>query len=412
VLTQVPMLAAIDGLNGAHTLYESHMHNSERMTLAFIKSAVASGAHAANHAQVLKLIGDAERVRGIRFRDKLSGHEYELSGRIVVNAAGPFLPGINAQIDSLKLFKETTGFSKGVHLIVGQLEKKYALALSSGKKTEGLVTRGGRHIFMIPWRGRTLIGTTNVPFEEDLDDVRVTRQDIAEFLQDINAIVPGISLAEQDVHYAFAGLYPLISDEIKTDTYQGTGEYQVVDHGEQGGPDGIVSVMGAKYTTARAIAEQAVDLIGRKIALPDPACRTASVPLLEGRIDNLQQFVADKQHHYRELLSPQTVYDLIVSHGSEVDRVVDYCAGHPGYLEKLSQERETLTGEVAYAVEHEMARTLDDVIFARTGLGTIGHPGAEIINKVAEIIGPLLNWNEQRIEAEVEVVERRYQWDD
>jgi glycerol-3-phosphate dehydrogenase len=265
---------------------------------------------------------------------------------------------------------------------------------------------------MIPWRGRTLIGTTNVPFEDDLDNVRVTRKDIVEFLQDINAIVPGISLVEQDVHYAFAGLYPLISDEIKTDTYQGTGEYQVVDHGEQGGPDGIVSVMGAKYTTARAIAEQAVDLIGRKIAVPDPPCRTASVPLLEGRIDNLNQFVSEKQHTYREILPPQTVYDLIVSHGSEIDRVVDYCLGHPGYLEKLSKERETLVGEVAYAVEHEMARTLDDVIFARTGLGTIGDPGAEVLNKVVAIIGPLLGWDDQKIEAEVEAVMRRYRWDD
>ncbi len=412
VLAQVPMLAAIDGLNGAHTLFESHMYNSERMTLAFIKSAAANGAQTANHVEVQGFIGDNEQVHGIHCRDKFSEHEFEIKGKIVVNAAGPFLPGINSQIDSLKLFKETTGFSKGVHIVVRQLEKKYALALSSGKKTEGLVTRGGRHIFMIPWRGRTLIGTTNVPFEDDLDNVRVTHQDIVEFLQDINAIVPGISLAEEDVHYAFAGLYPLISDEIKTDTYQGTGEYQVVDHSEQGGPDGIVSVMGAKYTTARAIAEQAIDLIGRKIALPDPLCRTASVQLLEGRIDNLEQFVADKQQRYEDLLPPQTVYDLIVSHGSEIDKVIDYCMCPPGYLEKLSKERETLTGEIAYAVEHEMARTLDDVIFARTGLGTIGHPGAEVVNKVIDIIGPLLDWDEQRIEAEVKAVERRYQWED
>lgn len=411
-LAQVPMLAAIDGINGAHSLFESHMHNSERMTLAFIKSAADNGAQAVNHVEVQQLIGDAAQVRGIQCVDALSGQEFEVCGKIVVNAAGPFLPGINSQIDSLKLFKETTGFSKGVHIVVRQLEKKYALALSSGKKTEGLVTRGGRHIFMIPWRGRTLIGTTNVPFGDDLDHVRVTRQDIVDFLQDINAIAPGISLVEDDVHYAFAGLYPLISDEIKSDTYQGTGEYQVVDHSEQGGPDGIVSVMGAKYTTARAIAEQAVDLIGRKIELPDPACRTASVPLLEGRIDNLERFVADTQRRYRHILAPQTVCDLIVSHGSEVDRVVDYCKGRPGYLEKLSEERETLAGEVAYAVEHEMARTLDDVIFARTGLGTIGHPGAEVVNKVVDIIGPLLDWDEQRIEVEIEAVERRYRWDD
>lgn len=412
VLEQVPMLAAIDGLNGAHTLYESHMHNSERMTLAFIKSAVHNGSQAVNHAEVQRLISADERITGVHCRDALSGEEFAISAKLVVNAAGPFIPGINSQIDSLKLFKETTGFSKGVHIVVRQLEEKYALALSSGKKTEGLVTRGGRHIFMIPWRGRTLIGTTNVPFEDELDKVRVTHKDIIDFLQDINAIVPGLSLGEKDVHYAFAGLYPLISDEIKTDTYQGTGEYQVVDHSERGGPAGIISVMGAKYTTARAIAEQAVDLIGRKIAVPDPRCRTASVPLFEGRIESLERFIADKQLHYSDILAPQTVHDLIVSHGSEIDKVVDYCQDTPGYLEKLSHTRETLAGEVAYAVEHEMACTLDDVVFARTGLGTIGHPGVEVMNKVVDIIRPLLEWDEQRIEQEIRAVERRYQWDD
>lgn len=412
VLEQVPILSAIDGLSGAHTLFECHMHNSERMTLAFIKSAVENGAEAANHVEVRRLIDTEERITGIHCLDTLSDQEFQIRARLVVNAAGPFLPSINSQIDSLTLFKETTGFSKGVHIVVRQLEPNFALALSSGKKTEGLVTRGGRHIFMIPWRDRTLIGTTNVPFDDDLDRVRVTRKDIIDFLQDINAIVPGISLREEDVHYAFAGLYPLISDEIKTDTYQGTGEYQVVDHSEQGGPAGIVSVMGAKYTTARAIAEQAMDLIGKKIAVPDPRCRTASVPLFEGRIDNLEQFIRDKQHQFRELLEPRTVRDLIISHGSEIDKVVDYCQAVPGYLEKLSEERETLAGEVAYAVEHEMACTLDDVVIARTGLGTIGHPGTAVLEKAITIIGPLLEWDEQRIEEELEMVERRYQWGD
>jgi len=410
VLEQVPMLKAIGGLSGAHTLFESHMHNSERMTLAFIKSAVHNGSQAANHVAVQRLISTDERITGVHCRDTLSGEEFQIEAKMVVNAAGPFLPGINSQIESLRLFKNTTGFSKGVHIVVRQLEEKYALALSSGKKTEGLVTRGGRHIFMIPWRGRTLIGTTNVPFADKLDEIRVTDKDIDDFLQDINAIVPGLSLENGDVHYAFAGLYPLISDEIKTDTYQGTGEYQVVDHSEQGGPEGIVSVMGAKYTTARAIAEQAVDLIGRKMSMPDPRCRTASVPLFEGRIDNLEQFIAKKQQHYREILPAQTVHDLIVSHGSEVDKVIDYCRNQAGYLEKLSEERETLVGEVAYAVEHEMACTLDDVVFARTGLGTIGHPGTEVLNRVVKVIGPLLAWDEPRCRDEIEAVERRYQW--
>jgi glycerol-3-phosphate dehydrogenase len=411
-LQAVPMLEAIDGLNGAHTLFEIHMNNSERMTLAFIKSAVQNGAVAANHVEVVRFTSDSGRITGVRCRDGLNAGEFDIAARLAVNAAGPFLPGINAQVEGLNLDKKTTGFSKGVHLVTRQLEKNFALALSSGKKTEGLVTRGGRHIFMIPWRGRTLIGTTNVPFNEDLDKVRVSRTDIVDFLQDINAIVPGIALTEQDVHYAFAGLYPLISDEVKADTYQGTGEYQVVDHGERDGVDGIVSVLGAKYTTARAIAEQAVDIVAARLDNSARSCRTATEPLVEGRIADLKGFIAEKQQYYQDILEPASVRDLIVSHGSEIDWVVSYLKSRPGYLEKLSDQRETLAGEVAYAVEHEMACTLDDVVFARTGLGTIGHPGADVLLRVCEIIGPLLGWDKKRYDQEIAVVERRYHWAD
>ena len=411
-LQAAPMLEAIDGLSGAHTLFESHMNNSERMTLAFIKSAVENGAVAANHVEVVRFTSASGHITGVRCRDGLTGGEFDIAARIVVNAAGPFLPGINAQVEGLNLEKKTTGFSKGVHLVTRQLESEFALALSSGKKTEGLVTRGGRHIFMIPWRGRTLIGTTNVPFNEDLDKVRVTHTDIVDFLQDINAIVPGIGLTEQDVHYAFAGLYPLISDEVKADTYQGTGEYQVVDHGERDGVDGIVSVLGAKYTTARAIAEQAMDIVAARLDISDRGCRTATEPLVEGRIADLKGFIAEKQQHYEDILDPTTVHDLIVSHGSEIDRVVSYLKSRPGYLEKLSDTRETVAGEAAYAVEHEMASTLDDVVFARTGLGTIGHPGTDVLLRVCGIIGPLLGWEEERYHQEIAVVERRYDWAD
>jgi len=411
VLKVVPMLNRIDGLNGAHTLFESHMHNSERMTLAFIKSALRNGGVAANHTEATALLTDGGRIVGVSCVDRLSGLSFAVKAKIVINAAGPFLPGINAQIESLRLFKDTTGFSKGVHIVVSQLEENYALALSSGKKTEGLVTRGGRHIFMIPWRSRTLIGTTNVPMNDDLDKLHVTRKDIDDFLQDINAIVPGIDIKASDVHYAFSGLYPLISDEIKSDTYQGTGEYQVVDHAAQNGPEGIVSVMGAKYTTAREIAEQGLDLVMKKLG-SDRKCRTASEPLCEGKIGNLSRFIVEKQSQYRELLSAETVHDLIVSHGSEVDTVIDYCRQRDGFLEKITADRETLLGEVAYAVDHEMARTLDDVVFARTGLGTIGHPGADAIAKVCDVIGPMLGWSKEQLSREIEVVERRYQWQD
>lgn len=409
-LALVPLLKNINGINGAHSLFESHMNNSERMTLAFIKTASNNGALVANHAEVVNILQEGRRVTGLICRDRLTGTEFTVRGRVIANAAGPFLPGLNSLIPGLNLHKNTTGFSKGVHLVTRQIERKYALALSSSKKTEGLITRGGRHIFIIPWRNHSLIGTTNVPFTDDLDSIRVTRKDVVDFLEDINAILPGVNLDETDVKYAFVGLYPLISDEIKTDTYQGTGEYQVVDHKVHDNFDGIISVLGAKYTTARAVAEQAVDVIIEKLDLAPRRCMTATAPLFEGKICDLPGFIAEKQVQYAELFDAETVHNLIVAHGSEIDAVVAYLQSGKNYLEKLSLERETLVGEVAYAVEQEMACSLDDVVFARTGLGTIGHPGDVVLGRVAAIMGELLGWTAEERHQEIAKVNRRYQY--
>jgi glycerol-3-phosphate dehydrogenase len=407
---KVPLLKNISGINGSHTLYESHIHNSERMTLAFIKSAVKNGASVANHSTVIDFRKNGRHVTGVLVKDNLSHKEYEVSAKIVVNASGPFLPSLNSKLDGLDLHRNTTGFSKGVHLVTRQINGSHALALSSTKKTEGLVTRGGRHIFIIPWRGQSLIGTTNVPYEGKPDDITVTDTDIVDFLQDINAMLPGVSLIKSDVQYAFAGLYPLTSEEIHTDTYQGTGEYQVVDHGQKNNIEGIISVLGAKYTTARAISEQAVDIIAQKLSISLQKCQTADTPLFEGNIDNILDFFYKKTERYKDLFDRETIRHLVVSHGSNIDTVINYMQSTKGYCKKLSPHRYTLVGEIAYAVEFEMARRLDDVVFARTGLGTIGHPGSDVIEKVADLMANLLGWSEEQRYQETEQIEMRYRY--
>ena len=172
-VAMVPLLAAIKGMSGVHSLFESHMHNSERMTLAFLKTAAANGAEVANHVRVIRFVREEDRIVGVLCRDELSKTEFEVRAAIVANAAGPYITQLNQSMQDLRLKKETTGFSKGVHIVTKQICKDFALAISSNKKTDGLVTRGGRHFFVIPRRDRSLIGTTNVPYEGDLDNLGV-----------------------------------------------------------------------------------------------------------------------------------------------------------------------------------------------------------------------------------------------
>ncbi len=410
LLGHVPLLKNFEGLTGAQVLYESQMFNSERMTLAFIKTAVSNGAQVANYVSVQDFMNRGRRVSGVLCRDVLTGHDFEINGKIVVNAAGPFLPGLNRKIEELKLVRQNTGFSKGVHLVTRQIEDHFALAVSSGKKTEGLVSRGGRHFFVIPWRQRSLIGTTNVPFTGDLNEVKVTAKDINDFIRDINDTFAGLNLEKSDIYFAFTGLYPLVSDEIKPETYQGTGDYQLVDHAVKDNVDGIVSVLGAKYTTARVLAERAIDLLIVKLGLPKKKCVTSTEPLFEGRIPDMENFLAKKKKEYRDIMAPSEVECLVKSHGSEIDAVVRHLQGQRSFLEKICPERETFVGEIDYAVRKEMAYTLTDIIFRRTGLGTIGHPGEKSLCRSAEIMGNVLGWSQKKINDEIALVNKEYSY--
>lgn len=384
------------------------MYNAERMTLAFIKTAAANGARAANHARVEKLLVDdtGKRVWGAEVQDLLSGTRHRIQADLVINAAGPYVQQINDSIPQLRLEHSLTGFSKGVHLVTRQLHPAYALALSSAKKTDGLVSRGGRHFFIIPWRGRSLIGTTNVPFKGSLDAVQVTEEDIADFLKDINGAFPALQLGRHDLRYAFTGLYPLVAREIKSDTYQGTGAYQVIDHARNG-VDGMMTVLGAKFTTARRLAEKGVDMAMAKLGRVDPGCTTARIPLKEGAIASYQHFLADCEERYGSILPKACIHALVRNHGAETHALVDE-GKRRGRLHQLTPERETLQIEIDWAIEHEMALTLDDLVFCRTGLITIGHPGETVLRACAERMGAQLGWDEVEIQRQIAQVQQRF----
>ncbi|HHD62927.1 MAG TPA: hypothetical protein ENK96_00885 [Desulfobulbaceae bacterium] len=300
-----------------------------------------------------------------------------------------------------------TGFSRGVHLVTRQLEPNYAMALTTRKKTEGFITRGGRHFFILPWRGCSLIGTTNVPLTGKLDDIRVTKKDVEDFLLDINEALPSVRLTPTDVRYAFTGIYPIIAREIKPDTYQGTGEFQIVDHGRKDGIDGIVTALGAKFTTARNVARQAVDLVADKLGGNIADGRTVETQLLEGRIDDIAGFTADCLEHYSSLLPESSILHLMRNYGSMTEELIGL-GKKQNMLAKICPDRETLEIEIDYGVRHEMAVTLEDIIFRRTGLGTIGYPGDEAVARCAALMAEVLGWDEPEKKRQIVMVQRRY----
>jgi glycerol-3-phosphate dehydrogenase len=408
VISRYPLLKALPGLTGAWVIHEAHMHSSERMTLAFLETAVRHGATIANYVEVTGFLRAGARVAGVEAVDRERGRRLEIAARVVANAAGPWIGALNGRLGAAHLERDIRGFSKGVHLVTRPLLGDAAVGLPTRHRAQAVIQRGGRHIFVIPWRGRSLIGTTNVPFTGTPDEVAVTRADIDGFLDDINRALPGAELTAADVRHAFAGLYPLTEEEIKPDVYQGTGFYQLVDHAARGEAEGFVSVLGAKYTTARRLAERAIDLVIRKLGRRPVPCATYETPLAGGDIDDLAAFrraVADRHGQHASAV----VLDHLVAHyGREAETLLSDPA--PGALNRLSPDLPIVEAEIRHAATDEMALHLDDIVFRRTGLGTLGHPGEAALARAAAIAGEVLGWDAARQRAEIHRTARYYEY--
>ncbi len=395
-------------LTGGVLFHEYQMHNSERMTLSFIRSADREGCHVINYVQARDLLRDGDSVRGVTAADMLSGDTFEIRARAVANVSGPWAFEVLRSLGKKDLSLSDFGLSKGVHLVTRPLTQGRAIALATAHRSESLLTRGGRHFFIIPWRGRSLIGTTNVPHEGKPGDLKVTHRDIGDFLEEINQAYPAASLKRDDVDFFFGGMYPLIDKEIRSEVYQGTGRFRIYDHEVKDGIKGLVTGIAGKYTTARRMAVGIVDRVFRKLGRTPPPTITDSTPVLGGEMPSFQTYLDDELKRIPDGRSEAAITELIFNHGTRYREVLGMAEGNPELGICLSDTAPTIGAEVVHAMREEMAVKLSDVIFRRTGLGTIGYPGDSAVSRVAEIVAGELGWDEERITEEIREVKGRY----
>ncbi|RPI95582.1 MAG: glycerol-3-phosphate dehydrogenase/oxidase, partial [Spirochaetales bacterium] len=229
-----------EGLTGASIYYDCKSIFPERLTLAFIKSAVAYGASVSNYCAVEGFISDGRKnIKGVNVRDLLNEKKYSVRGDVTINCAGPWADFVLGMADSGSNAASLRR-SEGIHIIT-------AKKLVSGEYTVGAVTPSGR-FFLSPWRGHILIGTTDKPYNGDPDRYRVTRAGIMELIGEVNDAFGEGSLDYSDVKHAYGGLRPLVEDQTE-ETYGSSRKYEIYDNGKDG-IDGLVTVEGGKYTTS------------------------------------------------------------------------------------------------------------------------------------------------------------------
>ena len=389
-LSMQPRLREED-LTGASVFYDCMSIFPERLTLAFIKSAVAFGAHVANYARTDGFLFDEDsNVAGVAVTDVLHDTKHEVRGDITINCGGPWAD-IILGLAKPEGANETLRRSEGIHIITKKKTDESCVV--------GAMSEKGRHFFLIPWRGHTLIGTTDKEFVGSPDEYRVTKQSIVELIDEVNSTLGDGFIKFEDVLFTYGGLRPLVEDQTEG-TYESSRKYEIYDNAAED-LDGLVTVEGGKYTTSRNLAENVMELVWKKTSKPIGKTISDRRYLKGCEIRDMDAFRASLHQKHPDFGSDTLDY-LGSNYGAECEKVLAIARKNKKFAEPVSGNGEILA-EVVFAIREEMALRLSDILFRRTGIATLGNPGMDILEKVAKIAAKELKWSKKRMREEIKL---------
>ncbi len=381
-------------LTGGSVYYDSQSIFPERLTLAFIKSAIKYGAEVTNYTDIKDFIKDDNRITGVTAIDIQTGVKTKIYSKLIINCAGPWVDRI---LDKASHGKGTHVIrrSEGIHIITNKIVNKNAVVL---------MTPAGRHFFIVPWRDYSLIGTTDTEYKGDPDKYSVRKESIEGLIKDVNDSYGDGNLTYKDVIFAFGGLRPLVDDQTEG-TYESSRKYEINDNAADG-LNGLITIEGGKFTTSRHLAENAVNLAFVKLGEKPDKSETHQKFLSGCEIKDLNKFISNLKDEY-SAYDNDTLEYIGRNYGTDASKILKIADEKNDYKKRLTPDGQLLA-EVVFAARHEMPVTLDDIIFRRTGIGNIGHPGKKTLELIAETAAKELKWNTARKKDELKKTEEAF----
>jgi glycerol-3-phosphate dehydrogenase len=370
----LPTLAR-DGLMGAVS-YEDGQFDDARYCVSLVKTFCDAGGEVANYLEVVGFErGDGERLAAAIVKNAFTDKTFAVRAKVFVNATGPYADELRAMANPRLPGRLT--LSKGVHMLLPL----------AGDITNALLipkTEDDRVLFAIPWLGRLLVGTTDVEVAPR-EAVDVTHDEIDYLLRHLNRY-SSLQYAADDVVSVFSGVRPLVRAKGSRQTKKLIRAHEV----EVDKASGFVSILGGKWTTYRAMAEDTIDAVGQELGISIPS-KTRDL-----RLTGAEGYTAD---YWRLLasvygLNEATARHLAEKFGTEAEAVLALTNEHPDLKTPITGSAAPIQAEVVYCARMEMAMTLEDVLARRLGLQffswELGTAGASV---VAELLARELGWS-------------------
>ncbi len=372
-------------LQGGARYYDAQVTFAERLVLENVVAAAQAGANVRNYSPVTAIRIEDGQVRSVEFTDRVTGKLETASAPVVVNAAGPWVDRVLASANAP--MPRLMGGTKGSHIVVGPFEGSPRDAFYVEAAADG------RPIFIIPWNGQYLIGTTDIRYDDDPAAATASATEVEYLLRETNRVFPGAGLTIDNIHFAYAGIRPL-PWRSKGPESAITRRHIIKRHRNA---KGLLSVIGGKLTTYRHLAEQVTDQAVKILGRQASACST-STELLPGAV-GLDE--ADEKLPAVDLFPDAGRQRLLQIFGGRASEIFKLAAEDPLLVESLDPQGTVLAAEIVFCIRQEYARTLVDLLHRRTMLGLSPDLGQSYATAVARIAAAELGWNEHETAQEL-----------
>lgn len=431
----VPSLPT-EKMRGGVVFYDAQMTSADRLTLAFLKSAAAYGAQICNYASLVSAIAANDgqqpgRVVSVVVKDEIEGTRCHLTPKVVVNCAGVWVDEVLrsavSNSEPVSPIYSRRLFSKGIQLVFPSFGEQTAFAVQSHHDDPSTTIRrgSGRSYFIQPWRGCSLVGTADVREDSHPDRGLITTEEVRQFVTELAELYPHPLVTFNNVKHVFGGLRPLepdsfdrAHDDTPVEQLEVLRHERIVDHadpqayGLAHGIENFISVIGAKYTTARVVAERVVHKVFEKLEsvlkTGSQVADTSALPLVGGDWGGVQQSHAMLDSVLGDLVSRSQQTRLFDLYGSDAAKLAKLIRENPDLALPLAPETTTIGAEVVHAVRHEMAMTLSDVLLRRTEWGSTGYQGVDSAAVAAQLVAQELDWAGEEIDRQLATLKSQF----